>query len=286
MSDKRKRKPRPQNAERTARAKRRVEKETALIGDLTRPENRNCVYRHRGRLRAELLVYVLRQQLRDDLCYDEGLYEACSSALMGLAARGARRPRAGVLVSAIVRKAVRRAGLPRTGKDFEDFFHVASTMIFAAVESTKAGELLWQERFGMRFRDRLWNVVKLTKREIARSGTPGEGVDIERVHPTVLVARDTPHDLLEAADEATIIREAAAALKRAISRLPHPAWRLAYSVDDVGRLIPNKDAARELDCDPRSIPNYRRNARELLRRDPLLLEELRKIGYRTRSEGE
>ena len=97
MSDKRKRdrpgRGWPRNEERTARAKRRVEKETALIGDLTRPENRNCVYRHRGRLRAELLVYVLRQQLRDDLCYDEGLYEACSSALMGLAARGARRPR-------------------------------------------------------------------------------------------------------------------------------------------------------------------------------------------------
>jgi hypothetical protein len=289
MSDKKKKRDRPgrgwsKNAARTARAKRRVEKETALIGDLSRRENRDCVFRHRERLRAEILVYVLRQQLHVPATYDKNLYEACAEALLTPAAPGAKRPRAAVLVTALVRKAMRLSGLPKTEKDFRQFFAAATEMIHKGVYSTEPSDLFWQERFGLRVKDRLSNIVGLTHREIEGRNKALSYENVERVHPTVLLSYATPETELEAAEDDRMRNEAVAAVRRALARLPHPNLRLVYSVDNGGRLITNAAAARKLDCTSRTIQNLRERARDLLADDEELIRDLKKIGYRIKSE--
>jgi len=151
----------PRNEERIRRAKRRAAREAAIVGSLSERVNRDCVFRNRERVRAEVLVYVLRQLLPDP-DFDRTLYEACSTALMGRVAPTAQRPRAARMVNAMVRKAIRRSGLPDDDREFRAFLTDARGLIWAGIASPKAGDVLWQERFGFRLHDRLKNVV--TKR--------------------------------------------------------------------------------------------------------------------------
>ncbi len=135
----------------------------------------------------------------------------------------------------------------------------------------------------MRLRSRLLNVAEASRRDIRRIAATES---FEQLPPSVLLAyeRDASPEIGDAEEEERMLALAVAALKRALDRLPHPSLRLVYSVDDVGRMIPTRDAARQLGCDRRTVTNLRLRARELLRRDPVLREEIQKTGFKVRQE--
>jgi len=261
------------NEERARRAKARIAGEAAIIGDLAERLNRDCVYRNRQRLRAEVLVYVLRQLLHRGLS-DRTLYEACGESLLGRAEPGTRRPRAAGMVNAMVARALRRSGLSYTDREFRAFLSSAGVEVWKGIASKKEGDLFWQERFGLRFGSRLINVLKDSFRELERRGTPGRAESLDTTRPGGMLNLAAPGPARSEEDR----QEAMAAIRRAMGRLPI-VLQGVYEVDSVGRVFAVRDAATKLKRPEETIKKYRMRVRELLRRDHVLREELREVGF-------
>jgi len=185
------------------------------------------------------------------------------------------------MVNAMVRQAIRRSGLPDADHEFRAFLSAARDLIWAGIASPKEGDVLWQERFGFRLKDRLKNVVAERLRDRERRGTPGEAVSLDTVQFEGLL-QTTASDSEPRSQED--LAHAIAALTRAIKRLPPPLDEI-HRVDGVGRIIAVRDAARRLNRTEDTIKKYRARARELLRKDAVLRKDLMDVGlvFRARS---
>jgi hypothetical protein len=215
-------------------------------------------------VRAEVLVYSLRQ-LIDNPDLDRTLYEACSAALIGRVEPGAKRPRAAAMVNALIVNAFSLSGRPRDEREFRRFFSAAIHEIWKGVASL---DPFWQQRFGLRLKSRLLNVITETYRDQNRREVPLS----DGMLNTVPAADPNPGPTEENRQRAMD------ALRRGIARLGFP-LSTVYEIDNVGRIIAARDAVERLKMKEDRIKKLRSRAKELLCRDPVLLRELAEEGF-------
>lgn len=265
------------------RIRRRLREETAIIGDLRELPQRHCVERNAYRLRPELLVYIIRRLRGLDLAMDSRTYDRSVECLVAFLPPDTRRPRAATQVSRQVRKIMRLVNFP-PGDTLrrEAFVGEALDLLWDGINSRVPSDRIWEERFGLRYRSRLLNLVASTQVRLRRLGLLTEEQNGDVGLTPRFVQWNERHHSVKEDDHPPVqqrLPEVIAVLREALARLPHPHLRSSFQFDDKADLVVVQEIADQMGFTPRTIQNYRAEVRRLLEKDQLLRSRLRELGF-------
>lgn len=259
--------------------RRRLAKELEIIGDLTKPESDRCMRARAHRLRPELLVYGIRSYVQgrgSDL-----LYEACRRALVA-PPDGSRTSRAARQVYA--QTYTRMKDLPReilgSEKQRKKFLTDALCMVAYQAE---VGGRIWGERFGLRLRSRL---IDLVKKRIKSVNSDRKAKAVTLLYGQLSESRSTEAAAQKEQDWAYAsesgpdrLQQVVAAVRAAIERIDHPRLRRVYEVSAEAELVRVEGLEEEFGIRADTLRKYRDDVRSRLSLDPMLRKQLLDLGY-------
>jgi DNA-directed RNA polymerase specialized sigma24 family protein len=268
-------------------ARRRLKKELELIGDISDELVQDCIVRSGDRMRPEPLLFLLRQTYRNPYPGHRIVRDACSRYLfVPPTSAGERYPRASVQITRQIRRALRLLGKPLQEADADDFTQEAYTMILEGIRSEKGSTSIWWERFGMRFKARLYNLVCRTRSEWGRAGMTGKprkGEHWATVPPAenleVVLAFPGEGDPLRSRHAYDAIVDLYEEVIVGFSETE----RQLFQVDDEGNLVASREVAMRMGLSPGTVKQYRTRARRRVLDDPDLRERAVSLGFQISS---
>jgi hypothetical protein len=173
--------------------------------------------------------------------------------------------------------------LPREIRENErerkDFIALALAI---TTQGAELGDEYWQERFAMRFRSRLINLVKTHIREVNRRRRNSKRTFLYGPRAEAILAATADEaggELEDGEPDPDRLTRVVEAVESAIARIDHPRLRRVYRVSSIGELEIVEGLEREFCKQPETLRKYRDEARIRLSADPVLRAQLRDLGF-------